>query len=158
MKEYIQTILLAGGISALAALLLPEKNERLRRAVEFGIALFVLVVLCRPLAAMGELSDLLPDWQYPGADLTAPGYTDETWEKMEQAVAAGVAADIADKYDLRAADVRATVTLKLEGKELTVSSLTLSFSGAARAADLVAVRAYAQKTYQTQCEVKIDGG
>lgn len=158
MKEYMQTLLLAGGISALAALLLPEKNERLRRAVEFGIALFVLVVLCRPLSAVGDLSNLLGDWQYPETDLTAPGYTDETWDKMEEAVAAGIAADIADRYDLRVADVRATVTLQLEGKELTVSSLTLTFSGGARAADLVAVRAYAQKIYTPQCEVKTDGG
>ena len=158
MKEYIQTILLAGGISALVALLLPEKNERLCRAVEFGIALFVLVVLCRPLAAIGDLSGLFGDWQYPESDLTAPGYTDETWDKMEGAVAAGNAADIADRYALRAADVQACVTLRLEGQELTVSSLSLTFSGAARAADLVAVRAYAQKTYTPECEVKIDGG
>lgn len=158
MNQYIETLLLTGAISAVATLLLPEKNERLRRVVEFGIALFVLVVLCRPLAAATDLGSLLGDIQLPNADITAPGYADETWEKMEESVARGIAADIADRYDLPSGDVQAAVTLHLADNELTVSTLTLTFSGGARMADLVAVRTYAQKTYTPQCEVTIDGG
>ncbi len=159
MQEYIKTLLLAGGISALASLLMPEKNDRLRRAIEFGLALFLLVVICRPLATVGDWSQLLGEWQYPSTDgITAPGYTDETWAKMEESVASGVVMDIADRYRLSPREVQATLSLQLEGDELSISSLTLHFSGAARTADLYAIRAYAQKTYTPNCEVKIDGG
>ena len=157
MQDYIQGLLLTVAVAALASLLLPEKNERLSRALRLGISLFVLAVLCRPLATIGELGDLLPSLDFEESALT-PDTSGRTWQEMEAAVGEGIAKDLCARYDLSEDDVHARVTLLLSEKELTVSSLFLTFSGKARLADITRIRAYAQKTYTVNCEVRLNDG
>lgn len=157
MQDYVQAILLTVAVASLASLLLPEKNERLSRAMQLGISLFVLAVVCRPLAAIGELGDILPPLDLEESVLT-PDTSGETWAQMETAVGEGIVKDLCARYDLSEEDVHATATLLLEGEELTVSSVILTFSGTARLADLARIRAYAQKNYTVNCEVRLDGG
>ena len=157
MQEYVQSLLLTVAVASLASFLLPEKNERLSRALQLGISLFVLAVVCRPIGAIGELGDLLPPLDFDESVLT-PDTSGETWREMESAVGEGIVKDLCARYDLSEDDVRASVTLLLADKELTVSSLLLTFSGKARLADITRIRAYAQKTYTVNCEVRLDGG
>ena len=77
---------------------------------------------------------------------------------MEAAVGEGIVKDLCARYDLSEDDVHARVTLLLSEKELTVSSLFLTFSGKARLADITRIRAYAQKTYTVNCEVRLNDG
>ena len=155
MPEILKTLLFVSAISALATLLLPEKNKKMRRAGELAIALFVLATLVNPLALLSDLRFELDDLRYPAADLPTGDYTAATWEEMEKAVGEGIARDLAARYGVRASDVEATPTLALTDNELTVKSLSVTVSRAAATLDLVAVRAYAEKTYSTTCEVKI---
>ncbi len=157
MQDYVQAILLTVAVASLASLLLPDKNERLSRAVQLGISLFVLAVVCRPLGAIGELGDLLPPLDFEESVLS-PDTSGETWAQMEAVVGDGIVKDLCARYDLSEEDVRAEATLLLAEKELTVSSLLLTFSGKARLADITRIRAYAQKTYTVNCEVRLDGG
>ncbi|MBQ8173829.1 MAG: hypothetical protein IJ009_00330 [Clostridia bacterium] len=157
MQEFVKTLLLVSAICALATVLLPEKNKKLRRAGEFAIALFVLAAIANPIAALREWQFDLDSLHYPEADLPADDYTGDTWSELERAVGEGIARDLATRYGVREADISAAPTLTLENNELTISSLTLTFSGTAAALDLVAVRSYAQDTYSTACEVKANG-
>lgn len=155
MQEILTTLLLVSAISALATLLLPEKNKKMRRAGELAIALFVLAALVNPLTLLSELQFDPDDLRYPTADLPTGDYTSSTWEEMEKAVGEGIARDLAARYGVRAADVAVSPTLALSDNELTVKSLSVAVSRAAATLDLVAVRAYAEKTYSTTCEVTI---
>lgn len=158
MQDYLRSLLLVGAIAALAGLLLPEKNDRLRRLLEFGLSLLVLVAVCRPLAGGAPPSDFFGALQFPSADYVGEGLSPDTQAAMERAVGDGIVQDIATRYGIPPACIRAEVRLSLVGGELTVSSLTLTFSGEGRLLDLYAVRQYAARAYQTNCEVKTDGG
>lgn len=157
MQEIAKSLLLVSAISALAALLLPEKNPKLRRAGELAIALFVLCALTSPLATLRDMKFDLDSLRYPTADLPTGDYTDATWAELERAVGEGIAQDLASRYGVRAEEIRAEPVLTLEDGELSVRSLTLSFFRTACALDLVAVREYAQKTYTENCEVHAYG-
>lgn len=154
MQELFKTLLLVSAICALSAFLLPEKNKKLRRSAEFAIALFVLAALANPLATLSELSISLDELQYPTLNLPTDHYTDAAWAEMEKAVGDGIARDLSLKYGVAEEDIAAAPTLELADNELTVKRLTLSLSHSAAALDLIAVRAYAEATYSTVCEVK----
>lgn len=157
MQDYVQGVLLTVAVASLLSLLLPDRNERLSRALQLGISLFVLAVVCRPLGAIGELGGLLPSFA-PSDSVLTPDTSGATWAEMEEAVGAGIVKDLCARYDLSESDVQAEATLLLEGEELTVSSVILTFSGKARLADITRIRAYAQKTYTANCEVRLYGG
>ena len=156
--EYLRSVLLAAAVSVTAGLLLPEKNERLRRVLEFGISLLLLCVICRPLASLGELSAALDGLRLPSGTVTAEGIDPDTLAAMEGAVGEGIVQDLATRYGVSTACFSAVVRLAIAEGEMTVSSLTLTVRGAGRLLDLYAVRAYAEAAYQTNCEVITDGG
>ena len=157
MLDYLRSILLVASVALLAGLLLPEKNERMRRALELGISLLVLTVICRPLAGIGDLSAILNGIRFPSPSLSAGEMDEDTLSAMEEAVADGIERDLSSRYGVPAACFTATVSLSLTEKELTVSALSLIVSGEGRLLDLYAVRDYAAQAYQTNCEV-IPGG
>ncbi len=146
MNDYIKTALLTVAVAALCRLLLPEGQEKLRRASEFGISLFVLAVLIRPL----PLSlPSVPSWDSPPA-VDCPA---ETWETLEASAGEGVVADLSTRFSLDQADLTVRLTLKLTDNNLTVDTLTLTVTGDARRADLVKIKSYLQKTYTQKAEV-----
>ena len=157
MGDYLRALLLAACITVLAELLLPQKNERMRRLLEFALSLLVLLVICRPLVDRPSLDGWLPD-----LDASYPTYegeilTEETRSAMEAAVARGIAADLSQRYGLRSEAVRAVATLCLQDGELAISSLTIYVSREGALLDLYEVQDYATRAYQTDCEVRIDG-
>ena len=158
MQDYLRSLLLVAAVSVLAGLLLPEKNERMKRLLEFALALLVLTVVCRPLSEI-DLFTVVPDGiRFPAGDGVLNGADDDTRAAVEQAVADGIEADLATRYHLPTACFSAEVSLHFNGKELTISSLTLRIRGEGRLLDLYAVRDYAARAYQTNCEVIADGG
>lgn len=157
MQEYLRSLLAAAAIAALASLLLPEKEARMKRLLEFGISLLVLTVLCQPLVHIGSLSDALQNIRMPGLSTFWEEKDPDTWAAMERAVGQGIESDLASQYALPAACFSADVVLAQEGEELKISALTLTLRGEGRLLDLYAVRDYASRTYQTNCEVTEDG-
>ena len=158
MQEYLRSLLLVASVAVLAGLLLPEKNERMKRLLEFGISLLVLTVICRPLADIGSFSAVLDGIRFPNDSYDTSTPDETTQAAMEQAVAAGIEADLATRYAIPATCFSARVRLSLVGEELTISSLTLTVRGEGKLLDLYAVRSYAARAYQTDCEVISDGG
>ncbi len=157
MGEWLRGIWLPGAVAVLSSFLVPEKNEKLRRAVLLGISLFFLCALIRPFSD-GALSDLLRGLSPPSAGGAVWQPSEETLGAMEDSAAEGVAADVASHFALPRDCVRATLSLALEGEECRITALTLTLSGVARTADLYAVREYAAATYAAPCEVICDGG
>lgn len=157
MQDYLRSLLAAAAIAALASLLLPEKEARMKRLLEFGISLLVLTVLCRPLAHIGDLSSALGAIDWPGASDAVGTEDPDTWAAIEGGVARGIESDLAARYALPADCFSARVTLVREGEELKISTLRLTVRGEGRLLDLYAVREYATRTYQTNCEVTEDG-
>lgn len=161
MGAYFSTLLLAGAVTALASLLLPPGNERLTHTVELGLSLAVLLVLLRPLSALpdaiGDLSDLLtpPDLSYGERYDELPEATKET---VARGIAEGIESDIAARYSIPLSCVSAMPRLAYADGELTIAALDLTFSGVGATLDLLTVRDYAERAYQTDCEVRIDGG
>lgn len=155
MRDALRPLLLAGCVSVLFSLLLPEKNERTRRVLSVGLSLFVLIMLVRPFFSLdlSAFSGLRPAADAPTYETSDP----DTRVALETAAGEGVAADIAARYRLSAGDVQAAAVLSVRDGELVFLSLRLTFSGAARAADLVAIRAWAAETYGCECEVITDG-
>lgn len=158
MQEYLRSLLLVASVAVLAGLLLPENNERMKRLLEFGIALLVLTVICRPLANIGDLSAVLSGIRFPSGSETAGELDADTRTAMERAVGDGIESDLAARYGIPATCFSAKVQLSLGREELTISSLTLSVSGEGKLLDLRAVCDYAARAYQTNCEVIPDGG
>ena len=156
--EHIRSLLLAAGIALIAGLLLPEEKGPLRRITEFGISLFLLCILCRPLAAIDGLRWALDDLRLPD-DLQYEAETDPTLLKeMGKAVEQGIAEDLAARYGVSAACFVPQVSLSFSDDELVIHSLGLRVKGAGRFLDLYAVREYAAHAYQTNCEVIVDEG
>ncbi len=158
MQEYLRSLILVAAGAVLASLLLPEKNERMKRVLEFGISLLILTVICRPLADIGSLSALL-DGIRPPDILTGDIAVDEdTKAAAEAAVGSGIAQDLAAHYGLPASCFTAKATLARNGSEIVIASLHLTVRGEGRLLDLYSVQEYAARTYQTNCEVMMDGG
>ena len=153
MQAYLRTVLLVAAIALLAGLLLPEKNERMRRVLELGISLLVLTVICRPLANAGHILALLDSIRFPSSSLSVGEMDADTLSAMEEAVGKGIESDLSARYSVPASCFTAKVRLLLTDQELTVSSLSLIVSGEGRLLDLYAVRDYAARAYQTNCEV-----
>lgn len=155
MNDYLRPLLLAGCVSVLFSLLMPEKNERTRRVLSVGLSLFVLIMLVRPFFAPDLSSVVLPHPAPTGA--TYETADPDTRAALSAAAGEGVAADIAARYRLSPSDVRAEATLSVRDGELVFLSLRLTFSGAACTADLYAIRAFAAETYGCDCEVIRNG-
>lgn len=158
MQEYLRSLMLVAAVAVLAGLLLPEKNERMKRVLEFGISLLVLTVICRPLANIGSLSAVLDGIRPPDVspgDITAD---EDTRAAAEAAVGSGIVQDLAAHYGLPASCFTARAALARNGDELVIASLHLTVRGEGRLLDLYGVREYAARTYQTNCEVMMDGG
>ncbi len=158
MNEYLMSVVLVGAVATLASLFLPEGDDRMRRLLEFGFALLILLVILRPLPGLLGEDFGFPDLFPPAEGSAEEDLPEETWSQMEAAVAEGIEKDIASRYNLPPSCIRADVELRREGDGLLISSLLLTFTGEGRLADLYAIRAYAEKNYQTVCEVKSDGG
>ncbi len=157
MQDYVYSLLLVAVIGLLCELLMPTRSEGVRRAVSFGIALFSLLILARPLTGLSELSFQITE-ELPSFSERFEGSFAETEALMAEAVGEGIAEDLAAHFGLSAAEITAKVTLSLEGDDLCVSSLSLSLTGGAQYADHIAVAAYAKAAYQITGEVLIHGG
>ncbi len=158
MQEYVGAVLLALAVAALCSLLLPGRDEKMRRLLEMGLSLLVLTVLCRPLSGEFDLSKLFSGLvRPPAADGQYSDFLEENRGVIEQAIAEGVAADLAARYAVPLSCVRAEVQAIYQDGEWAVGQLRLYLSGRACLLDLYAVRQYAAGAYQTECEVMIDG-
>lgn len=157
MQEYLYSLLLVAVIALLCELLLPTRSEGVRRAVSFGIALFSLLVLARPLAGLSDPSfslQVLP----PSFSEDFSGDFSETEAAMAKGVEEGIVQDIAAHFGLREGEIAAKVTLALTKDQLSIASLALTLSGSAYYADHIAIAEYAKKTYQITGEVLVNGG
>ena len=157
MHDYVYSLLLVAVIALLCELLMPTKSEGVHRAISFGIALFSLLVLARPLAGLSDLSFSFTD-ELPSFSERFEGAFSETEELMAEAVGDGIAEDLAAHFGICEGEIAACVTLSLAEDTLSVASLTLAFSGGARYADHMAIAAYAKECYQITGEVLIHGG
>lgn len=157
MQEYISSLLLVSMLAAVATLLFPEKNERLRRFFEFGVALLLLAVICRPLTALRDL-------RLPSGDLSfsemeeITGGGEELLSELSQSVARGIEADLAGEYRFDPACVTAELTLVIEGEEVCIDTLSLRLTGAALLTDTYTLREFARTRYQVKGEVNVYGG
>lgn len=157
MKEYLSSLILVSAVATLAGLFLPSGDGRTRRAVEFGLGLLILTVILQPLTSLNEIA-------FSGENIFSSvtegdGVADlspESWDRIGEGIARGVERDIAARYRIPEDCIRATVTPDLVENELKIAHLTLSFRGAALAADLLAIERYAEGTYGAECEVKTD--
>lgn len=153
MKEYLSSLVLVAAVSTLATLLMPEEEGRTRRAIEFGLALVVLLAILGPVVDLVR-GGLSPDgWLPPPEETPVPSYTPEMLALAEEAVAAGAVADIAARCRIPAQCLAARATLTLDAGELRLASLTLTVTGEGRLADLLAVEKYVEDTYAAECEV-----
>ena len=156
MKEYLTSLLLVTAVATLATLLIPEEDGKLRRLIEFGLALLVLTAVLRPLSNLREFP--LPENIFSDIENTGTGeLPPETLQSMGEGIARGIERDLAARYRIPADCIRATVTPVLQEGELKVAHLQLSFRGAALACDLLAVEEYAKTTYGGECEVINNG-
>lgn len=155
MEKYITAVLSFAAISFLASLLFPSENVKTKKTFTFALALLFLCVLLRPLSAFSELSFSLEEWKTGDLSDIIEDAEGETLREVEKAVAAGIEADLASRFSLRAESVSVTLTLAVEEKELRITSLLITL--ASPTVDGIAVRDYARKNYEENCEVKMSG-
>ena len=158
MYEYLSSLVLASAIATLAAFLIPSENEMNKKAVEFGLALLLLLAVLRPISSL-SLLEFKPENIFKGADAILSGellFSPETENEAREAVARGIEKDLAAKFHIPQDAIRATPTLTLTAGELKMPHLLLHISLAGQSADLIALKNYASETYQTECEVKTD--
>ncbi len=157
MQQYFSSLLLVSIVAAVATLLFPEKNERLRRFFEFGVALLLLAVICRPLSALGDLS-FSPDKIFPSDIEEVTGNSEALLSEMAAAVAQGIEGDLAAEYRFSSDCIKATVSLEIEENEVRITTLSLRLTGAALLADSYELRDFARTRYQVKGEVSVYGG
>ena len=148
IKTFLQTALLLGVSAALA-----PTNAKIRKTTLFVFSVLFLFALASGAEKEGAFDFLRFEIEEEG---TAP--SKEAWSEAYQAgVEEGICLDLCGKFDLEEKDVRVSVSLLWEKESVSLSSLTVFLSGTSIGKDIPSLVRYAEKNYQTKCEVTILG-
>ena len=93
MNEYLMSVVLVGAVATLASLFLPEGDDRMRRLLEFGFALLILLVILRPLPGLLGEDFGFPDL-FPPAEGSAEEDLPEGYARMAGKVFGYVAEEV----------------------------------------------------------------
>ena len=149
VRSFLQTAVLLGASSALT-----PASPKIRKAT-----LFVFAVLFLSALAMGAEREGLWDFLRFEVGKQEEPPVGESWsETYQEGVEEGILLDLCEKFDLDERDVRVYASLLWEEDAVSLSSLTLFLSGVSATRDIPSLVRYAEKTYQTECEVNILGG
>ena len=151
MTAYLTAVLSAGFIYAVLLLVAPV-GEEIRATVRLVLSLGMLLLLLSPILsgeAEKEFSEILD-----GIENTENGEAGKEWLEGEgrEAYLLGIRRAIAEKFSVKEEDIALSPVFS-EG--LTLSSLTVTLSGKAVTADLLALERYGKENFCESFEVML---
>lgn len=151
MTAYLTAVLSAGFIYAVLLLVAPV-GEEIRATVRLVLSLGMLLLLLSPVFTgelQEELSDILDD-----VENTENGEAGKEWLEGEgrEAYLLGIRRAIAEEFSVKEEDIALSPVFS-EG--LTLSSLTVTLSGKAVTADLLALERYGKENFCESFEVML---
>ena len=151
MTAYLTAVLSAGFIYAVLLLVAPV-GEEIRATVRLVLSLGMLLLLLSPILsgeAEKEFSEILD-----GIENTENGEAGKEWLEGEGRVAylLGIRRAIAEEFSVKEEDIALSPVFS-EG--LTLSSLTVTLSGKAVTADLLALERYGKENFCESFEVML---
>ena len=151
MTAYLTAVLSAGFIYAVLLLVAPV-GEEIRATVRLVLSLGMLLLLLSPILsgeAEKEFSEILD-----GIENTENGEAGKEWLEGEgrEAYLLGIRCAIAEKFSVKTEDIALSPVFS-EG--LTLSSLTVTLSGKAVTADLLALERYGKENFCESFEVML---
>lgn len=156
MKEYLISLVSVSLVCAIAAYLIPDREEKLKGGVDLALALVVLFSAVCPLPVMLEMSRSLLE---PERSIFDAGVAEESGEWLNGATKAALAEairrDVMREFGLTDG-VNVSVCASL-GSEIVIERVIVRLSKGAALADGLAIESYIESGCRAECEVLIDG-
>ena len=151
MSAYLTAVLSAGFIYAVLLLVAPVSEET-QKTVRLVLSLAMLLLLLSPVFT-GELREEIGDL-FDGIGETDAGERGEEWLENEgrEAYLLGIRRAISEQFSVKEEELSLSPVFK-EG--LTLSSLTVTLSGRAVTADLLALERYGRENFCESFEVML---